>query len=246
VSIQLSLFFNRQLLQSFSYENQVHSISIGRAPFCSIVIDNLALSRLHCQIVKISTNLYVLFDRESTNGTYFRCHKITSHCLNDGDEFWMAKYSIRFHYLEKEYYPLRKTPLQADDNDRLTLVVNWGDFAESIWEERNSEEKYQEPTAYLVYTTENGIRKQQILQKTSTFFGSHPHCDYRIAGFGMYEKHALLLKDFSGFQLINLTPKEDITLNNQKIIHEARLSNGDSFQIGKHNYRFYYGAPSSK
>ncbi len=71
-------------------------LTLGRDPSCDLVLDNLAVSRLHAQI-RQADGTYVLFDLKSTNGTYVNGQRVeVQRPLNVGDEIRIASYKIVF------------------------------------------------------------------------------------------------------------------------------------------------------
>jgi len=68
---------------------------VGREPTCEIHIDNLGISRQHCEFVPRG-EAFVVRDLGSSNGTYVNGRKITEHFLNDADEIIIGKYTLKF------------------------------------------------------------------------------------------------------------------------------------------------------
>ncbi|MHC4253127.1 MAG: FHA domain-containing protein [Planctomycetota bacterium] len=68
---------------------------VGRDATCDIQIDNLGVSRAHCQFVKRG-NTFILQDMNSANGTYVNGRKVGEHYLNDGDEVLVGKFLLKF------------------------------------------------------------------------------------------------------------------------------------------------------
>lgn len=68
---------------------------VGREPSCEIHIDNLGISRQHCEFVPRG-EAFVVRDLGSSNGTYVNGRKITEHFLNDADEIIIGKYTLKF------------------------------------------------------------------------------------------------------------------------------------------------------
>ena len=62
--------------------------TIGKSRTASFCLDNETVSRIHCQISRMKGE-YIIFDNNSTNGTYVDKHKIipmTAVPLQDGSE----------------------------------------------------------------------------------------------------------------------------------------------------------------
>lgn len=68
---------------------------VGREPSCEIHIDNLGISRQHCEF-QPRGDAFVVKDLGSSNGTYVNGRKITEHFLNDADEIIIGKYTLKF------------------------------------------------------------------------------------------------------------------------------------------------------
>jgi predicted component of type VI protein secretion system len=71
------------------------AVVVGRDATCDIPIDNLGVSRTHCQFIRRG-NTYILQDMNSANGTYVNGRKIGEHYLNDGDEILIGKHALTF------------------------------------------------------------------------------------------------------------------------------------------------------
>jgi len=68
---------------------------VGRDPGVDIVIDNLGVSRSHCQFLRRGS-AYILQDMNSSNGTYVNGQKIGEHFLNSNDQIVVGKYTLTF------------------------------------------------------------------------------------------------------------------------------------------------------
>lgn len=78
------------------YELIQSGMTIGRDPSCTIPIDNLGISRQHCQFLKRG-DVYIVQDMGSANGTYVNEKRVGEHYLNNGDVVKIGKYSIKFN-----------------------------------------------------------------------------------------------------------------------------------------------------
>ncbi len=70
-------------------------VTIGRLPDNTIHLDDIALSGRHARIVKENGH-FVLYDENSTNGTYLNGHKVSRAVLAKGDVVHIARHSIAF------------------------------------------------------------------------------------------------------------------------------------------------------
>jgi len=84
--------------RTFRFEREV--ITFGRAPDCVIAVDDIALSRTHCQFERLGNALYVR-DLNSRNGTMLRGETVKRVRLERGDEVVCGNAHIVFDGLEE-------------------------------------------------------------------------------------------------------------------------------------------------
>lgn len=96
--LTISLKFNEKVLKTI--ESDKHEIIIGRNAENDIVIENLAVSKLHARIVK-QDEAYYIEDLHSTNGTYLNKIRITKKDLKNNDIISIGKHSLEIHFLKK-------------------------------------------------------------------------------------------------------------------------------------------------
>ncbi|MHC4914555.1 MAG: FHA domain-containing protein [Planctomycetota bacterium] len=78
-----------------SYELTKPATVVGRDPGVDIVIDNLGVSRSHCQLIKRGDG-YVVQDMNSANGTYVNGTRVGEHGLAGGDQIVVGKYVLTY------------------------------------------------------------------------------------------------------------------------------------------------------
>jgi len=66
---------------------------VGRDASVDIVIDNLGVSRSHCQFLRRGS-AFMLQDMNSSNGTYVNGQRVGEHYLNNGDQVVVGKYVL--------------------------------------------------------------------------------------------------------------------------------------------------------
>ena len=206
-------------------------IIIGREPDCDITIDNLAISRNHCKITK-KGNIYAIADLNSNNGTFINGRRITVHNLNDRDEIILGKYLLLFEDVEA-----RK--LTKDSSDLIpaladgphTMAVNL-DKIEQFVRDRASLKR-----ARLVAQT-SGNKFTVPLAKPIIMVGTLPSCDWKIQGFFVAKRQALIHVDSQGYKLVNLGNWTKIYVNG-KAVEETILKTNDEIRIGGNSAKFY-------
>ena len=90
---KLVLTFNKQVIREYPFVKD--HMTVGRKPENDIQIDNLAVSGHHSRIDRAGSR-FVLTDLGSTNGTFIKNKKITSHVLTHGDNIQIGKHVILF------------------------------------------------------------------------------------------------------------------------------------------------------
>ncbi len=68
---------------------------VGRDESADIRIDNLGISRNHCQFIRRGAT-YILQDMNSANGTYVGGKRVGEHYLNNDDRALIGKYELVF------------------------------------------------------------------------------------------------------------------------------------------------------
>ena len=90
--------FNDKILKTI--ESDKNEFLIGRNADNDIVIENLAVSKLHARIVKKDGSYYIE-DLNSTNGTYLNKIRITKKDLKNRDIIIIGKHSLEIHFVKK-------------------------------------------------------------------------------------------------------------------------------------------------
>ena len=96
--LTISLKFNEKVLKTI--ESDKNEIMIGRNAENDIVIENLAVSKVHARIVK-QDGAYYIEDLNSTNGTYLNKIRITKKDLKNNDIISIGKHSLEIHFVKK-------------------------------------------------------------------------------------------------------------------------------------------------
>lgn len=74
-------------------------IAIGRDPNSEIFLDDVTVSRKHCQVSRVKNGVSTQFsiqDLKSLNGTYINAISRVQTSLNHGDEVQVGKYRLTF------------------------------------------------------------------------------------------------------------------------------------------------------
>lgn len=77
---------------------------VGRDPSNGVHIDNIGVSRQHCQFIYDGSKFYVE-DMGSSNGTYLNNQKITRQEVTDGDAVTIGKFILLFEHSALDFLP---------------------------------------------------------------------------------------------------------------------------------------------
>jgi len=77
---------------------------VGREAKGGVLIENVGVSRKHCQFV-YENGRYFVEDLGSSNGTYFSGHKVNKAEVRDGDQVNVGKYVLLFQDSGLEFLP---------------------------------------------------------------------------------------------------------------------------------------------
>jgi len=227
---RLTLSFGGKTVKKFNFEHD--SVCIGRDPECEILIDNIGISRRHATIERANDD-YVLTDLKSHNGTFVRGQRIYHHQLNDGDEFFIGKYSLQFENLDVATEKPEPPPLDLNRKGMqdMTFQLDKSEI-ERIMGASTSDRA---PKVALV-----SPEKEQATWKLDRpwyLIGSHESAPIRIRGWGVPPFLAMIVKDDKTHHLVSLSPKKAAKVNGQKVMDHA-LSDGDFFELGRRRFRF--------
>jgi pSer/pThr/pTyr-binding forkhead associated (FHA) protein len=84
------------------YRLQDHRLTVGRDKTCQIVIDDVMVSREHCQLWLNSSGKVVVRDMNSTNGTIIDDNKIVQDVLSSHSRLKIGNHIIKVEYKDSQ------------------------------------------------------------------------------------------------------------------------------------------------
>jgi FHA domain len=237
VPVKLTLTLSGRTLERYDFET-FERLRVGRSEDCEVTIDNLGVSRYHCEVLN-KDGFHILRDLRSNNGTFVNGRRIDTHNLNDGDEISIGKFSLTFSGSpDGDGAPAAPAADagQAEDFGGMTMQMDQNALAQL------QREKSSRVRGYLVL--EVGSEKKNLFLEKSVFvFGKAEDADQKLTGWFCPRKVAIVFRDESGFRLINVTPKGDQVQVNGKDIDDVRLGDNDEIVIRGHKMHFMRGVP---
>lgn len=237
MSVKLTLILNGRTVERFEFD-EFERLRIGRAEDCEVRIENLGVSRNHCEIVR-QGGFVVLRDLGSDNGTVVNGAKITAHNLNSGDVITVSKYTLEY---QGPAPTLASAPPPIDQEQAqgaMTLQVDAGTLA------RLGTGRASKIRGHLIIDPDSGDRspKTLVLDKPLTMIGKDPEGDLVVGGWFCPRVVAVILRDDLGFKLIDMTNSADAVTVNGVRRRDARLADQDVVKLRGLTVKFMRGTP---
>lgn len=231
-NLHLSVEFGGKLVRQYTLGDE-RKVLVGRSSECDVVIDNLGVSRTHCELFWAG-HCWVVQDLHSNNGTVVNGKTIITHNVNDGDEIVISKFKL-----------ICKLPQQEDLDFPVEAPVKTPGYGESTMpiDQRGRGPAKPETKVKGFVTIEGPGRKTIVLQKPIFTIGRAENADVRVEGFFIRLKHAFIVRDEVGFLLLDGTGKQKTYLN-EAMIDCERLRDSDLIRVGKTILKFQSGLPN--
>lgn len=188
------------------------SATIGRAPECSVHLDEPGCSRRHCQVLKIASG-YEIVDLKSRNGTKVNGVKRNRHVLSDGDVIEIG--DTRLTYREREG---AEEEVILEDVGHESQVATEGD-------------------CYLVYA--DGDRKGDRIPLAAgrVTFGRKDSNTVTLKDAMASSYHCEITKEGGGYVLRDLGSTNGTVVNGEPV-SETTLGHGARVRIGRTRFVF--------
>lgn len=198
-------------------------LKIGRTPDNDIVIDNLAVSRLHAVLEEEKGHYYVR-DHDSLNGTVLNGQKIGRARLSNGDEVSIGKHTIVFLRQGGQAVPAGET-IEGFDQ---TMIIN-RDAPVLVASASQS-------CPRLVVKTPFGDRVIEI--KDTVTIGKDEGADIAIEGAFVARRHAEIVREGNKILIRHLGGLRKVTVGG-KSVRETELNDNDEIKIAKEEFIFH-------
>jgi len=199
---------------------------IGRAPDNDIVIDNLAVSRIHSLIEENNGDHYIK-DCDSLNGTIVNARRVGRTLLNDGDEVQIGKHKLVFR--KHGSRQIAVTP--GTDRFDQTMIMHADKHAPPV--ETNETPR---PRPRLVERDKTGDRIFEIGDSNLTM-GNDESSDVEIAGLFVAKRHAEISKENGHYVIRHISGHRKLIVGGERV-KERVLKNNDLIKIGKKEFVF--------
>lgn len=100
-------------------------ITLGRAPECTVVLQDESVSRVHAEVVQRETEGVLIRDRGSTNGTFVAGQRITEAVLKKGDKVLLGRRTVlKYEVYDQLDAAYQKKIYESSTRDGMTGVYN--------------------------------------------------------------------------------------------------------------------------
>lgn len=221
--LRLAVSFREQPLRTQTFV-QVR-VRIGRLPTNDVVLDNLALSRHHAEVVG-DDGAWVLRDLGSSNGTFVNGQRIARHTLRTGDTIGIGKFTLVATVEGPPPGERAAPPLPADET-------------RYPWQATTTTAG---PGAHLV--VKRGAPTGVFTLNVDAFhIGSHKSSELRLRSVLAPRCLALIVRGLGGYSVVNVTSSpESVWRNGKPVASRAWLEDGDRLELGGVLARFQHAA----
>jgi pSer/pThr/pTyr-binding forkhead associated (FHA) protein len=220
----VTLQFKDKEIDQFVLDKQI--TKIGRTSDNDIVIDNLAVSRLHATIEN-SKGEYFIQDCDSLNGTLLNKNRVGRSKLEEGDIVCIGKHDLIFR-------------AQLGQNTGDVSLVNGLD--QTMILKRNETPAPQmiktaaDQSPRLLEKTPHG-EKVIELTKQSLILGNTKDADIEITGFLVAKKHAEIVRENGHFVIRHLKGLRKVKVSGKRI-NQCVLKPNDKIEIANKEFIF--------
>lgn len=232
MATKLTLILSGRTLQRHEFK-EFDRIRIGRNEDCEVTIDNLGISRYHCEILK-RPGFIQLRDLGSGNGTFVNGNKVDGHHLNTGDLISLGKFTIKYENddspeIEEEPGP---SSVPSSRDGAMTLAMDAASLAKKHRAAMSRNRGY---------VTVDG--RDYVLDKSLFTFGKESDADVQLTGWFCPRVAAILIRDDTGFRLVDVSPKGKSVWVNGIHKRDTWLNDNDMVVIRGKKITFHRGLP---
>jgi pSer/pThr/pTyr-binding forkhead associated (FHA) protein len=203
------------------------TMNIGRTADNDIVIDNLAVSRLHA-VLEREKGEYYIRDCDSMNGTFLNGQRVGRSRLGAGDEIVIGKHSIKVQRQSGIEQAAGPDDIPFDQ----TVVIQPGQLPTAPPQPGSDERK---PARLIDRSGSDDIVIE--LSMDTLVFGKGTEADIEIEGFLVAGRHAEIVRDRHGYRLRHVSGMRRVSVSGRPV-KECVLRDQDEIKIGKNEFVF--------
>ncbi|MEJ2719580.1 MAG: FHA domain-containing protein [bacterium] len=202
-------------------------IKIGRTADNDIVVDNLAVSRVH-SVIEEDKGSYYVRDCDSLNGTHLNGKRVGRAALRDGDEIQIGKHTLVFRKQIGREVSLHPG---LDDFDQTMIMTS----EKTAALEKDLRNAIASCPRIVENTPDGGVYK---LEEVGLTLGSGEHDDVAISGFLIAKHHAEISRENGYYVIKHINGHRKVTVEG-KAVKKRILKNDDIIKIGGNEFVFH-------
>lgn len=223
---KVTLLFGNDPQGEFTLEKDEHSI--GRARDCSIMVDNLGVSRHHCSILRDGQGWKVA-DRGSNNGTFVNGQQVEERTLQHQDRIVLGKYSLVFDAFGTAA-PVGSEGRSATGGMGSEMTMFVDPDAIKAMQEKMAQQGTASAKRMMLTLMQGNREVTCTLVKSETTIGKGLEADIPAKGFLVKPIQAKVIKTDVGHRIVAMGGWRSVRVNGAKVI-EGPLKNGDVIRI---------------
>ncbi|MDH3346513.1 MAG: FHA domain-containing protein [Desulfobulbaceae bacterium] len=211
-------------------------VTIGRLNDNDIVIDNVAVSGIHAQIVSDETG-FIIKDLGSKNGIFIDGKPVKARRINNCDIIQLGKHELLFNdhgmTSQVDMSMMNKNATATFSPDLHTAVLDTRNQQELL----RTHNRFSNRVPMISVKLKGKVIYKHLLKKESATIGRNPVSAIVIDNTAVSYDHAVVVRKNDDFYIQDLGSKNG-TLVNDKSIKNHKLYNGDLITVGRHELLF--------
>ena len=197
-------------------ELTLETLTIGRKPDNTLVIEDPAVSGHHARIVKVQA-VFFLEDLKSTNGTAINGRPITRHQLRDADVISIGQHRLVF---QEDSIPGTVTPTPFVDLDQTTVL-------------RGADRIPDGPklNAKVLVVAGKTDQVEYPLTKQVNVIGSQDGAVIRLTGWFAPKSAAMIARRGQSYSISPSRDAKNLLVNGTDVVGQQDLKDGDQIEV---------------
>jgi len=221
--IKLIVQDNEKILSEFEQKEGDKEISIGRAPGCSIRLDDNAVSRLHA-IIHYTNDNWVIEKKTNSGTVSINGETIENAILSGSENIKIGKFLL---YVQKAEIPGVASFDGISDYDGV-----------DVENEKTSFVAIASTVGFFRFEPDSANVSEFVMKNNLAVFGRGSNCDVVLTEKRASRKHVEIRRQGLSFFLKDLNSANGTLLNGQLVKDEIELVPGDNIEIGECKFQF--------